>query len=160
NQHVDSIFTSGDAETAEFRSNPASNVGDTQTVEFRKIPKILAGLTLRTPQRPKGERFCIPRSNIVSRGRTALLNALNITFLRSSVTELRCSKISENSKIVTGLTLPTPERPKLARFCIRRSKVINRSRIALQNALNRAFLRSKVTEIRCCTFGEKHKILG
>jgi hypothetical protein len=34
-------------------------------------------------------------------------NALNITFLWSSVIELRCSKISENSKIVPGLTLPT-----------------------------------------------------
>src|SRR5271157_1837462 len=88
----------GDAETAEFRSNPASNVGDTKTVEFRKIPKILAGLTLRTPQRPKGEIFCIRRSKIIGRGRTALLNALNNTFLRSSLTEIRCFKISENSE--------------------------------------------------------------
>ena len=93
-QHVDS----GDAETAEFRSNPTSNVGDTKTVEFRKIPKIPAGLTLRTPQRPKCARFCIRRSNILSSGRTALLNALNITLLRSSLTEIRCSKISENSE--------------------------------------------------------------
>src|SRR5208282_1637435 len=98
NQHVDFIFTSGDAETADFRSNPASNVGDTKTVDFRKIPKILAGLTLQTPQRPNGETFCIHRSNILSRGRTALLSALNVTCLRSSLTEIRCSKISKNSE--------------------------------------------------------------
>jgi hypothetical protein len=78
--------------------NPASNVGDTKTVEFSKIPKIRAGLTLRTPQRPKGEIFCIRRSKIIGKGRTALLNALNSTFLRSSLTEILCFKLSENSE--------------------------------------------------------------
>jgi hypothetical protein len=82
-QHVDSIFTSGDAETVEFR---------------KKIPKIITGLTLRTPQRPNGKTFYIRRSNNISRGQTALLNALNYAFLRSSLTEIHCSKISENSE--------------------------------------------------------------
>ena len=113
-----------------------------------------------TPKRPKRERFCICRREIISRGRKALLNALNITFLWSSVTELRCSKISENSKIVTGLTLPTPERPKLARFCIRRREVINRGRTALQNALNSTFLGSRVTYYYLLLFSKISKSLG
>jgi hypothetical protein len=125
-----------------------------------KIQKIHAWLTLRTPQRPKGEIFCILRSNIISRGRMALINALNFTFLWSSVTKILCSKSAKSPKIVTGLTLPAPKRPKLARFCIRRRGVISRGRRALQNALNNAILRSSVTEIRCCKFGEKLKILG
>jgi hypothetical protein len=53
---------------------------------------------LRTPQRPKGEIFCIHRREVISRGRTALQNALNSTFLRSSVNEIRCCKISENAE--------------------------------------------------------------
>ena len=79
-------------------STPSFTSGDAETVEFGKIPKILTVFTLRTPQRPKDEIFCIRRSNIISRGRTALLNALNVTFLRLSLTEIHCSKISENSE--------------------------------------------------------------
>src|SRR5208282_1818722 len=89
-------FTSGDAETVVTEVTLFRLWLKRSTVDFRKIPKIFTGLTLRTPQRPKGERFCIRRSNIISRGQTALLHALNITFLRSSLTEIRCSKIGEN----------------------------------------------------------------
>jgi hypothetical protein len=90
-----------DSETADVEvanMSPSFTSGDAETVEFRKIPKILTGLTLRTPQRPKGETFCIRRSNIISRGRRALQNALNIIFIRSSITEILGSKISANSE--------------------------------------------------------------
>ena len=63
-------------------------------------------------------------------------------------------KSAKIPKIVTGLTLPTPKRPKRGRFCIRRREILRRDRTALQNALNCTFLRSSFTEIRCC------KVLG
>ena len=85
-------FTSGDAETVVTEVTLFRLRLKRSTVDFRKIPKIFTELTLRTSQQPKGERFCIRRSNIIRRGQTALLNALNITFLSSSLAEIRCGR--------------------------------------------------------------------
>jgi hypothetical protein len=112
------------------------------------------------PMLPNVETFCIRRSNTISGGRTALLNALNSTFLHGrALSRYVAPKSAKIQKIVTGLTLPTPQWPKHERFCIRRREIISSGRTALQNALNTTFLRLSVTEIRCCKFDENRKIL-
>jgi len=97
-QHVDSIFHLWRRTYGRIPLEPSLQRWRHRDGRIPQNPEILTGLTLRTPQRPKDEIFCIRRSNIISIGRTALPNALNIAFLRSSLTEIRCSKISENSE--------------------------------------------------------------